>query len=235
MDKPLVPITSNLRRIPTAVDQRTILFLDGIRYSLEIADLTFNRLGQTVLEFDRDDHNGKPLGSLIVSLMTDAWMFIDCVHRLRELLQQTPRIKQNDPELQLFLRRTSAIEQLRHFVQHLRSGIEAFVQRNMPLWGTLSWGNVAIKDGQLVCHIVIPGTYYTGVWARGVTVDLQEHRFCERIVLMAGGFRVDLAEVFDQVTALAEWYTAWFERTFNDDPRHGSDVHHTVFVAQNVG
>jgi hypothetical protein len=225
MNDSLIPLDSPLRSIPQSVDHRTILYLDGIRYSIEITELAYQRLVRILEEYRTTEEDAPQVNRRIVQAMSDAWMLIDSVHRLRELVQQTPRLKKNEPNLQLFLRRTQKVEELRNFIQHLRTGINEFVVRNMSVWGTLAWGEINRDDGSLINHILIPGTFYEGVWAAGLTIDGRDLSFRERLVLSAGQYQIDLADLFDYVAAFAAWYKTWFEATFTDEPRHGADTH----------
>ncbi len=139
----LITKTSLLRRIPKNVETRTVLFLDGIRYSIEIIDLAFRRLQETIEMISQMENKSDELSPKIVEAMSDAWVIIDSAHRLRELVCQFPKLKQKEPNVQLFLRNTEVVENLRNFVQHFRSGIDSFVEKGMPLWGTLSWAGSA--------------------------------------------------------------------------------------------
>src|SRR3990170_1900754 len=111
----LVPPESSLRRVPVNLDARTVGFLDAIRYSFEIIDLAQGRL-ETTLERIATRPEGHPAGALIVEATADAWLLVDSLHRLRELVQQCPGLRQNESEVQLLLRGTSVVEGLRNYV-----------------------------------------------------------------------------------------------------------------------
>jgi hypothetical protein len=222
---PLVPADSPLRRLPTSLGRRDVLFLDGIRYSFEIFELASNRLATTLHTLGNHGEGAKGLGPLIVEATSDAWVMIDAIHRLRELLKQTPRLKKNEPELQLFLRRTQAIEDLRHFFQHFRSEIDSFSERGTPLWGTVSWVMADRDSGLPTNHLILPGTFFQGVCGMGCTFDSQEGRFVQRVVLHAGTKAVELADLNDNVERFAKWYVGWFEATYTGDDHHGADLH----------
>lgn len=78
---------SPLRRLPSELDRRQALFLDGIRYSVEMADLAYTRLRQTLFNLAEQRGSGTSLDHwLFVSAVQDAWSLIDSLHRLRGLL-----------------------------------------------------------------------------------------------------------------------------------------------------
>jgi hypothetical protein len=221
----LVSTESLLRRVPVDVETRTVLFIDGIRYSIETLDLAYERLRDTLSAFERRECAATSVGRKIVQAIGDAWMMIDSAHRLRELIQQMPQLKQREPQVQLFERNTRDIEDLRHFVQHFRSGIDGFVAKRMPLWGTLSWGRISPDTNVAECHTIVPGTFYGGVWAPSCTLDTVEWKFVDGVVLHAAGARCDLTRLFNRVADLAQWFEGWFNALFTGDNRHGSDVH----------
>lgn len=221
----LIPAESNLRRIPADVDRRTILFLDGIRYSIQSFEISSRRLAQTLNQLSNAQDTKDNLGEIISIATIDAWSIIDSIHRLRELLEQLPRLKKNTPELQLFLHRTSPIEDLRHFFQHFRTEIDSFVEKAMPLWGTISWSTTNSDTGLPQTHTIVPGTFFHGAWFGSCTFDTHEGRFIDRVVLHAGPQKVDLADLEDYVNEFMSWYLEWYELKFTGDERLGSDVH----------
>jgi len=222
----LIPNDSPLRRVPTKLDRRTILYLDGVRFSFESFDLASLRLATTLDQLARLRDDNTDLNSLIVSATTDAWSMIDAAHRLRELLQQLPGLKKNQPELQLFLRRTAPVEDLRHFFQHFRTEIQAFAERsNMPLCETLSWAWTDPANGQLENHTIIPGTYFERAEVSTCTFDTQRFKFVERVLLNAGPCKLDLADLNEHVQNFCAWYLAWFLHSFENLDHSAADVH----------
>lgn len=182
----LVPPDSPLRLVPTVLDRKAVLFLDGIRYSLHMFDMTSTRLAQTLDSIGRTQVEPNELTDRITWALSDAWLMIDSVHRLRELLEQAPRLKKNTPELQIFLRNTSGVEDLRNFFQHFRTEIDSFTELGMPLWGTLSWAYTNPNTGELENHTIAPGTYFEGAWVASCTFDRDKGAFLEKVLLYAG-------------------------------------------------
>ena len=219
-----------LRRIPVDVDRRTILFLDGIRYSIQSFEIASGRLAQTLTKLSKNNNSDEDLGEIISFATIDAWSIVDSIHRLRELLEQLPGLKKNTPELQIFLRRTSAIEELRHYFQHFRTEIDSFVEKAMPLWGTISWSTINDETGLSETHTIVPGTYFHGAWAATCTFDTQEGRFVDRVLLHAGPCKVDLADIEDYIKELIAWYQNWYESKYKGEKRHGADMHMKFFI-----
>jgi hypothetical protein len=64
---------SPFRRLPSELDRRQALFLDGIRYSVEMADLAHTRLRQTLFDIAKEQNRGAQANHWsLVSAVQDA-------------------------------------------------------------------------------------------------------------------------------------------------------------------
>lgn len=143
----LLPEKSVLRNLPSELNPQQSLFFDGIRYAIDMADIGFRRLESALWnKATQASCDSIPEHLIQASLFLDAWSFIDCTHRLRELFEQAPGISQKGPALQVFLRATEDIEQLRHVAQHLRREVSALAQNVDFIHGTISW--VALTNAE---------------------------------------------------------------------------------------
>jgi hypothetical protein len=226
----LVPPDSPLRLVPTKLDRKAVLYLDGIRYSFHIFDLAATRLAVTLEALSQVREDRSSIADTIALAISDAWMIIDSTHRLRELLQQAPKLRKKEPELQLFLRRTEVVEDLRNFFQHFRTEINDFASQAMPLWGTLTWVYIDPESGELKNFTIAPGTFFDGATIPTCTFDRLEWKYVERVLLQAGSKKVDLATLLEQVTEFAAWYTEWFRKNFPDAGHHDADLHFCIRV-----
>ena len=129
------------QRLPKNLDRRQTLFLDGIRFSVEIAETAYGRLCKTLLTLANSVIQKKKvrIDTLTVRAISDAWAIIDSVHRLCGLLSQMRGVKQNTPNLNLLYRQAEKVEALRNTVQHLNNEIDNLISKKLPVWGTLNW------------------------------------------------------------------------------------------------
>jgi len=132
----------------------------------------------------------------ITSGLLDAWTMIDICHRVRELVQQTPRLSQNLAGIQIFLRGTEQIENLRHYVQHLRRGIPNIPVQSNPLWGVLSW---TPTDSKTVCYTIFSGNLVGGVYGNTLTLDTHNLQFTAEMKLLANGIEIDLNSILEHL------------------------------------
>ena len=224
----LVEKDSPLRRVSVHTDPRVILFLDGIRYSIEIIDLSYNRLLKTLDIISNPENTNIELTELIVQATSDAWSIVDFAHRLRELVQQLPQLRKKEASVQLFIRNTDELEELRNFVQHFRTEIDSFVSRSMRLWGVVSWSKINDETGLPESHSIVPGTFYHKVWAPGCYFDSENNKFVDNLVLHAGTARCNLENVYNRVKQFLLWYRDWFVSKFHGDDNHAADIHFSV-------
>lgn len=227
----LIAKDSVLRNVPTSVETRTILFLDGIRYSIEISHLAYLRLVDTLervaaLSGTASDE----LADLIVTSVSDAWAMIDSVHRLRELVEHLPGLRRKDPNVQVLLRSTEVVEELRNRVQHFRSEIDDFLPAKAPLWGSISWGRVSADTGRPQSHTIVPGTFFHEAGVALCTFDHATGRFEERLAVDVANKRIDLAAIHERVLEFTDWFERWFADTQKANGHHQSDLHLEVGV-----
>lgn len=222
----IIDRNSPLMRIPAQVNRRQILFLDGIRFSIEMADLAYTRLCETLYYLAINCPNAAD-HSKFISALQDAWSIVDSVNRLRGLLKHAPGFKQNAPGQNIFIRRTAEVEDLRNVVQHLNEKIdETVIPQSAPLMGVLSWITVINPEQrQLKTCVLVAGTMY----------DKQNHAFVnptekkisppvDLITLTASGYSVCLTKVMKYVEALAGELEEQLESQFTNLPPAGADM-----------
>jgi hypothetical protein len=130
---------SALRRLPSELDPRQRLFFDGIGYSIEIADLAYERLYTWVEDATKAMQNGTSTPrTTFRGVIADAWMIVDAVHRLRRLVENMPNLKRG-PSIKAFLASTKNVSTIRHRVQHLDEQIHTLASKRLPAWGSVSW------------------------------------------------------------------------------------------------
>jgi len=78
------------RNIPT-----DLFFIEGIRFSIETADLAYRRLRDTLIVLGTQE-TADPDSPSTASAMLDAWSIIDSLHRLRGLMRNMPGIEKRD-------------------------------------------------------------------------------------------------------------------------------------------
>jgi hypothetical protein len=215
---------SPFRRVPIQTNRKQILFYDGIRYSVEMADLAHYRLRETLYAITQNPTNPESDYFDYASAILDAWSIVDLIHRLRGLLQQVPGLKQNLPALQLFMKKTVEIENLRNAVQHLNQQIHKMVDLNLPVWGALSWAAVLNPEFKSVwtCTLVA-GTLFERREPLVIPLGKTLHHNVGLITLEASSRSVCLSAVMKDVEPMVRSLEEILSEQFKDQPHVGRD------------
>ena len=134
-----ITLDSPLRRIPVQLETRQVLFLDAIRYCVEMIVGAYNRLAHTLLSL-RGVPEMPPDAYPIVFL--DAWSLVDVGNRLRLLIESTPGLKRT-PHVTVILKALESLKELRNPIQHLNKVINDLATTSEGVWGWLTWYLVA--------------------------------------------------------------------------------------------
>lgn len=127
----IVQLDSPITRIPKEFPPRDILILEGLRYSANMAFLSYERLYQNLIEVSTKD---VPIDILYASL-NDAWAVIDSANRLYNLIKE---LKINgEPPIK---KEWENFKKIRNTFQHIGERIdEKYVDDHYPLFGLLKW------------------------------------------------------------------------------------------------
>lgn len=224
---------SSFRHLPAALSEEQKLFLDGIRYSVNMADIAHQRLLNTLFSLTtrslKEDPQKVELAGLIAVAMLDAWCIIDSVNRLRILLEKLPRIrlriKKHSPPLVIFGKEIMNVKILRDIVQHLDTEIPSLINNRASVWGALSWFallNQNDKSGY-ICSLV-PGTLsprtipVVNPLGKNVSIPIG------LITLTAGEHFVCLSDVMISVEKVTMWLEQELKSRFGNLSEVGADI-----------
>lgn len=132
---------SVLRQIPINVDPKQAIFLDGIRHAVEIMDIAYNRLRDTLTNLALVPPVSDELPDISAHVFLDAWGFVDAVDRFRILYTKMPSMrpvaaKGSIPTLREV---TQEFRNLRNVADHLAQRVDLVVSRNGAALGELTW------------------------------------------------------------------------------------------------
>jgi hypothetical protein len=84
---------SPLKRLPTQLNPRQAMFLDAIRFTIEMADFAMERLLSSLTQLSSQSPAESRSFSFAVPRLLDSWSIIDSVHRLRGLFDKLPGLR----------------------------------------------------------------------------------------------------------------------------------------------
>jgi hypothetical protein len=192
--------------------KKLVFYLDGLRYSFQMANLATARLRETLDEIAQCYSKDEYTENQITSCLLDAWTFVDICHRVRGLVQQVPGLSKKLPCIQLFLRGTEHIDNLRNYVQHFRRGIPNIPPQSNPLWGVLSW---TPTNDKTVCYTIFSGNLTPGVSGYSLSLDTYSSKFVDSIKLVANGIEVDFGIISEQLDRIKKCISEWLDQLPN--------------------
>jgi hypothetical protein len=221
----IIDDNSPFRRVPAETNRKQMLFYDGIRYSVEMADLAHDRLRETLYEIAQSPHDPESDPHDFASAVLDAWSIVDLIYRLRGLIEQAPGIKQKSPPLLSFLRKTADVERLRNSVQHLNQQIHKIADLNIPVWGALSWVTLLDPERRSVwtCTLVA-GTFFERSEPLINPLGKKFYSPVDLITLEASNCSVCLSDAMRSVEQVARSLEEHLREQFKDLANMGRDV-----------
>jgi len=185
--------------------KKLVFYLDGLRYSLQMASLASRRLRETLDEIARN-HPDKYTEEQVTSGLLDAWTLVDICHRVRGLVQGMPGLPRKLSGFQIFLRATEQVESLRDYVQHFRNEIPNIPFTSNPLWGVLSW---TPSENHTVSFTIFSGNMVSGVYGHSLVFDKNALKYPAELKLVASDIEVVLNHLSEQLekvkTCISEW------------------------------
>jgi hypothetical protein len=227
---------SPLLRIPNALDRRQLLYLDGIRYAIAMADLAYRRLYDVLLaeshRFAREEAApAGQSGQTITSVLLDAWMMVDSVNRLRQLLDEMPGLKKKQTPLLAFRAATNVVPDLRNAVQHLRGEFSKLVAANQPVWGAVTWLSVLAGTPTILRWCTVYGGTVYENWAGPAVRPFHEPIAIpiDHITLHAHSLSVSLTTCYTALADLTAFLETMVEQSFARKlpvgaPTHAADI-----------
>ncbi len=212
------------------MSRKQALFIEGIRYSMETADLAHVRLQATLPLLTKGDQL-LPEDRLTASAMLDAWAIVDSLHRLRGLLRHMPGIQRRDriPPIRAFFDATDQVTELRNTIQHLDTTIPGILDdHNWAVFGSLTWGIVDPEKNQITSSCFMPGMPVGQRTLINPADRPKWHIPIDAITIERSGVRVCLSDAMRRTEVLAKALEKMLAVTYTEQmpnsPTHGADL-----------
>ena len=155
----LITGPSILRHIPLHICSEDKVVLDGLRYSLEIADRAYRRLRETLWKVSstrNSDHAER-----YVDMVSDGWTVIDSFNRLHTLCNSGCRYIDHD-YCRDYAEALRPAVILRNANQHMRGCLEKIVADKESAWGAIAWTTcITNPPTRAETHCFVAGTVRT--------------------------------------------------------------------------
>ncbi len=153
---PLINKNSVLFRLPKNLNSKQRLVLDGIRYSVQIADQSFLSLLNSLFMYSAIE----PTLQSSAAIFANAWSIVDSLTRLDKLLNCLTELHDQEPIKQF--REKAKIKRMRNHIQHLDERFDKLVELRRPTWGTLTWIRFEkdfLKSREFEHHTLTAGSF----------------------------------------------------------------------------
>ena len=231
----MIKADSIFYRLPTELDRKQALFLDGMRHAAEIAQLAYRRLQHTLTQIATTDD--APKSSAYAAAYLDAWSFVDAVDRFRLLLILLPNFQPGAPPAgqKSFFEVAEPVRLLRNVADHLAQRADYVVARQGTALGSLSWFTVTdlSKYQGLLC-LVVPGTTQVGSHPAQVPAGKVIDIPTGYIHLTAGEHTANLSEVFSNMSQFVVILEASVERSIRAAGLQGSQAGADLIIRANI-
>ncbi len=215
---------SPLRRLPDGLNQRQRLILDGIRYAIDMADLAYNRLLNTLAVYSSGSVDAVP-SQIYTSAFSDAWSVVDSVDRLRGLLLLIPGAKES-PEVQVFQDRSKSIRVLRNSIQHLHARFDKLVSEKLPTWGCITWVTLSPEDSTRgATHMIAAGSLRGTSYAMENPAGKPIQQSLDLISLHAHGLSIPFSDLREALSSLLSFLERTLSLQFKDLPHAAADLY----------
>jgi hypothetical protein len=156
---------SILGQLPSELNRKQAVFLDGIRHAAEMVDLSYTRLVQILTHIaDSRTSQEQMMPRAFTAAYLDAWAIVDSIDRIRSLIHLLPGHTLLPPtdDNPGFRVKTQTIRDLRNVADHLAQRVDNVIAKKSSALGFLSWFTFnEAKDGGYMCTI-LPGTAAVG-------------------------------------------------------------------------
>lgn len=236
---------SPLDRLPAGLDHAQRGWLEGLRYSVEIADLSMRRLRGLLLDLvGRASVAGESQQVILdpdayTAVVADAWTFLDATWRLKRFLvdgrlPRPPGPPQEPPEetdvtldLSRFEDALTDVKAARDGFQHFDDQAARIAGERKPVWGYINWAVISPETKTVHTCLLVPGglppgsTKFSFVNPAGKPF----HPPVDHILLHAFDKSIDLTELHRQLADVTQRLETILRPQFE-----GSEVNAATFL-----
>lgn len=230
---PILSSTSPLVTLPEGLRPDHRAWFEGIRYSVQIADVAYRRLVSVLADMVSAAHRGEKLAwDVHATCFGDAWTIVDGAYRLRELGERPPQGLAKRPESPSpsavryndYIVATKHLKEMRHGIQHVDTQGPKVANDGMPVWGTLHW--LTTFDGGLTGYVslLVAGTVLPGEVAVQNPADVTAFAdVVDHVQLVAFGQTAQLTRLRVLMSTLARELERPLAEQFSGKPLAAAD------------
>lgn len=158
---------SILKRLPNGMNQKQLVFVDGIRHAAEITWLAYTRLEATLTWLVDNNQQEVPNPDAYTAAFMDAWAMVDAIDRFRSLWKLFPGFQPiaNNSSESTFDQLSESVRKIRNVSDHLAQRAEYIAASGNPVMGLLTWVTYPHDSkNEIYTCVLAPGTKKKSKW-----------------------------------------------------------------------
>lgn len=197
-----------MKRLINIEDRKQLFIIDAIRYFFVELIHTFAQIQKGLTDIEKKLNCKETLSEEeTLHIISACWRTIDTMFRIWGLLGQVRGLSQKSPELQIFYRKISKVENFRHFYQHLNTEIPNLPEDSGPILGYVSWKSSDPKLGLTLAVGTIPSN--TNLYS--VAYDRTINEMVNETLFVAGTLSIDLNPLPAACEKVRNFFNTWLE------------------------
>lgn len=229
---------SALKQIPVNIEPKQAFFLDGIRHAIEIMDVAYGRLRESLTDMALNPPASNDLPDISAHVFLDAWSFVDALVRFQTLYKKMPGMKFDAskariPSLDVAMREFIL---MRNVADHLPGRAEFVISQKGAALGELNW----LTGAQLMPEVIAwhctlrPGTLRSIPPLQTDPIISTLDWPTDSIRLSAGGYQGNLSVVRAHIAVRVRHLEAQLQRAFQQPTQMHVGVISDVFSRRPV-
>ena len=197
-----------MRRLINIEDRKQIFIIDAVRFFFVELTHTFAQIQHGLTDIEKKLNGGDTLSEdETLPVISACWRTLDTIYRLKGLLGQVRGLSQKSPELQIFYRTISKIEDFRHLYQHLNTDIPKSSEDSGPILGYVTWRTDDPKLGLTVAIGTVPSdtNLYSAVY------DRSKDEIVNQTLFVAGTLSIDLNPLPTACEKVRTFFNTWLD------------------------
>lgn len=226
---------SSLRRVPSVLDPKQAVFIDGIRHSIDIIDLAYSRMRNTLSEIALVPPSSDDLPKITPYVFLDAWAMVDAIHKFEKLYSSFPGMTRKQPEAgeKTFSELCESIIKIRNIADHPTANAERIASGDHAVFGTLNWmTGFNVNPIEVYYCTLRPGTLKAQPsvkWPKILTtLDWPTDYIC----LSAGGINANLSTILPHIEKRVKHFEIQLDQEFSKDQYKQGLIINDAFTRQ---
>lgn len=206
--------------IPIELNHKQAIFIDGMRSSGEILELSYSRLCNSLTHLASESQQPNQR-SRYTHVFLDAWAFVDAVDRFRSLWGLQPNAKsiQGKFSPKSVNQALKSIRDIRNVSAHVAQKVDQIKSLNSPVSGSINWVTLCNQDPLLIKSFFIrPGIAKDTVTGQ-FSMPNGEVKFMSNsgnISLFAGKHKANLSDAYEFIVSVIRFSESAFQRSLRD-------------------